>query len=173
VGASNRNINASQAFFNRRRRAIYIKRANLIELFRAKEEMASSTSPEAHRALYVRYLAICNAHDFDGMEGFLTPDILINDQPSTPTAATAQFRELMTAFADWHWEIRHFGVDGDLLHLHFRVTGTHRGAFRGIEPTGRRIETQQFTLYRVVEGGRFGAVWDLTDFESVVRQLTL
>ncbi|WP_228003154.1 ester cyclase [Nocardia australiensis] len=55
-----------------------------------------------------------------------------------PAAVEAQFLPLFTAFPDWHWEMRNFLADGDYLAVHFTVTGTHRGDFRGIEATGRR-----------------------------------
>jgi predicted ester cyclase len=52
------------------------------------------------------------------------------------------------------------------------VTGTHRGVFREIEATGRRVTTSEFTLYHV-EDGKFAEVWDFTDMDAVRRQITL
>lgn len=54
--------------------------------------------------------------------------------------------------------------------LHLSVTGTHKGEFRGIQPTGRRVMTSQFTLYRVRDG-KFIDVWDLVDINSVIDQI--
>jgi predicted ester cyclase len=51
------------------------------------------------------------------------------------------------------------------------VTGTHRGVFREIEATGRRVTTSEFTLYHV-EDGKFAEVWDLTDMDAVMRQIS-
>jgi predicted ester cyclase len=67
--------------------------------------------------------------------------------------------------------MRHLIVDGDNIAVHFTVTGTHRGAFQGIEATGRRVTVSEFTLYRV-EDGKFAEVWDLTDMDAVMRQIT-
>jgi predicted ester cyclase len=83
---------------------------------------------------------------------------------------TAQFVPLISAFPDWHWEIRHIVVDGENIAVHFTVTGTHRGPFQGIEATGRRVTVSEFTLYRV-EDGKFAEVWDLTDMDAVMRQI--
>jgi predicted ester cyclase len=54
-------------------------------------------------------------------------------------AVTAQFVPLISAFPDWHWEIRHIVVHGENIAVHFTATGTHRGLFQGIEATGRRV----------------------------------
>ena len=133
--------------------------------------VAGKAEPDPRRVLYQSYIDYCNAHDFQGMEKFYTsPTININDEPWEATKVTAQFKPLVEGFPDWHWEIRHFGIDGDYLALHFKVTGTHLGTFQGIAPTGRRVSTTQFTLYHLVDG-RYADVWDLTDIESVIKQI--
>jgi len=129
------------------------------------------TQHDEYRSLYLSYLEYCNEHDLDGMASFYTSPIKVNDVPMDPAAVTAQFAPLIAAFPDWHWEIRHLVVEGDYIAVHFTVTGTHRGTFRGIEATGRRvIMTSEFTLYRV-ESGKFAEVWDLVDMEAVLRQI--
>ena len=52
-----------------------------------------------------------------------------------PTAVAAQFAPLVSAFPDWHWDVRSMVIDEDLIALHFSVTGTHRGRFQGIAAT--------------------------------------
>jgi predicted ester cyclase len=128
------------------------------------------TQRDEYRSLYLSYLQDCNEHDFDRMASFYTSTIKVNDVSMDPADVTAQFAPLISAFPDWHWEIRHLVVDGDYIAVHFTVTGTHRGVFQGIEATGRRVTTSEFTLYRV-EDGKFAEVWDLTDMEAVMRQI--
>ncbi len=93
--------------------------------------------------------------------------------PTDPTRVTEQFvPPLVSAFPpDWRWEVRHELVEGDLVALHFSVAGTHFGDFRGIAATGRRVVTSEFTLYRV-EGDKFTHVWDITDMDAVLEQIT-
>jgi predicted ester cyclase len=125
---------------------------------------------DKHRALYTSYIDYCNAHNFQAMEQFYTSPININDEPWATTKVTAQFKPLVEAFPDWHWEIRHMTIDTEHISLHFKVTGTHKGTFQGVAPTGRKVSTTQFTLYRVVDG-KFTDVWDLTDFETIMKQI--
>lgn len=131
---------------------------------------AATANKDPRRALYQSYIDYCNAHDFEAMEKFYTSPININDEPWGPSKVTAQFKPLVEGFPDWHWEIRHFAVDGNYLSLHFKVTGTHLGTFQGIAPTGRRVSTTQFTLYHLVDG-KYTDVWDLTDIDSVIKQI--
>jgi len=124
-----------------------------------------------YESLYGAYLELCNAHDFDGMTAFYTPTIKVNDGVLDPDSVVAQFAPLVEGFPDWTWEVRSLLVDGDLLCLHFWVGGTHLGPFRGVEPTGRRVRISEFTLYRV-EDGKFAEVWDVSDMESLMAQIT-
>jgi predicted ester cyclase len=62
-------------------------------------------------------------------------------------------------------------IDAAHISLNFSVTGTHRGAFEGIEPTGREVIISEFTIYRV-EGDKFTHVWDLADFASLAEQIS-
>jgi steroid delta-isomerase-like uncharacterized protein len=128
------------------------------------------TQRDEYRSLYLSYLERCNEHDFGGMASFYTSTIKVNDVAMDPAAVTAQFAPLISAFPDWHWEMRHIVVDGDYIAVHFTVTGTHRGAFQGIGATGRRVSISEFTLYRV-EDGKLAEVWDLADMGAVMRQI--
>lgn len=128
------------------------------------------TRHDEYRSLYLSYLEYCNKHDFDGMASFYAPIINVNGVPMEAAAVTAQFLPLVAAFPDWHWDMRHIVIDGDDIVVHFTVTGTHRGAFRGIEATGRRVTVSEFTLYRI-DDGKFAEVWDLVDMDAVMKQI--
>jgi len=111
-----------------------------------------ATQHEKHRSLYLSYLEACNAHDLDRMETFYTSTIKINDVPMDPAAVAAQFAPLISAFPDWHWEERNLAIDGDLIALHFTVTGTHRGEYMGLPPTGRSITYNEIFIFRFAAG---------------------
>ena len=118
------------------------------------------TQRDEHRSLYLSYLECCNEHDIGRMASFYTSTIRINEAPMDPAAVAAQFVPLFSAIPDWHREIRNLVVEGDYITGHFTVTGTHHGAFQGIEATDRRVTISEFTFYRI-ENGKFAEVWDL------------
>src|SRR5882757_4855630 len=105
------------------------------------------------------------------MASFYTPTIKVNDGPMDPAAATAQFAPLISAFPDWHWEMRHSVTDDDNIVVHFTVTGTHLGTFQGIGATGRRVAVSEFTHYHL-ENDKFAEVWDLLDMGALLKQIS-
>ncbi|MGW0877094.1 ester cyclase [Streptomyces sp. NPDC002755] len=126
---------------------------------------------DEYQSLYLSYLQRCNQHDFAGMVSFYAPTIKVNDGPMDPTAVAEQFAPITSAFPDWHWEIRNLVIDGDSVAVHFSVTGTHKGAFQGVEATDRRVNITQFTFYRFEEG-KILEVWDHADMDELMRQIT-
>jgi len=126
---------------------------------------------EKLRSLYLDYLEACNGHDFDRMTSFYAPTIYINDVPTDARTVTAQFAPLVSAFPDWRWTVRNMIIDEAHISLNFSVTGTHRGVFEGIEPTGREVSISEFTIYRV-DGDKLTHVWDLADFASLTEQIS-
>jgi steroid delta-isomerase-like uncharacterized protein len=128
------------------------------------------TRRDEYLSLYRSYLEYCNTHDFEAMATFYAPNIKIDGVPMDPATVTAQFAPLITAFPDWHWEMRHILIDGEDVVVHFTVTGTHRGSFRGSAATGLRVSVSEFTLYRL-EDGKFAEVWDLLDIDAIMRQI--
>ena len=125
---------------------------------------------ETLRSLYLDYLDACNAHDFERMTTFYAQPLYVNDAPMDAHTVTAQFAPLVAAFPDWRWNVQNMIIDAAHISLNFSVTGTHRGAFEGIEPTGRVVTISEFTIYRV-EGNKFTHVWDLADFASLKEQI--
>ncbi|EXK32655.1 aspartyl-tRNA synthetase [Fusarium oxysporum f. sp. lycopersici 4287] len=136
----------------------------------SQQAPSQSKSIDEYRALYKTYLEHCNAHDFEAMRSFYASPLVVNDKPITPEEATSSFQPMIDAFPDWHWNLRNLTIEGDYLSLLFKVTGTHKGEFRGYKATGRKMETNQFTLYHVVDG-KFAQVWDLVDFDTLIAQI--
>lgn len=87
-----------------------------------------------------------------------------------PEALAAEIRDLRRAFPDWNERLEAVLVEGDRVATRVVATGTHRGAFRGIEPTGRRIEIRRLSQFRLRDG-RVAAQWSLTDLAALERQL--
>lgn len=66
-----------------------------------------------------------------------------------PDAVAANYRELFAALPDLHFDIK----PGSLCHHDHRVLietcfqGTHRGPFRGLPPTGRRVDVPMLLIF--------------------------
>jgi steroid delta-isomerase-like uncharacterized protein len=80
------------------------------------------------------------------------------NDPNKPEAARGPQQiakyvaEVRTAFPDFKLEIKRRVAEGDHMVSHWTVTGTQKGEFLGIPPTGRRIEISGMALVHVKDG---------------------
>ena len=75
------------------------------------------------------------------------------------------------AFPDMRVELQDVIAEGDLVAYRAVVTGTHRGEFAGMKPTGRRITVTEINISRFRDG-KMVEHWALLDEASMLRQLT-
>jgi predicted ester cyclase len=119
---------------------------------------------------YRRYNATCNAHRFADLHEFVHDDVVVNGERQGLAGYVAGLEAVVRAFPDYVWEIAHLLVDGDVVAAHFVDTGTHRGEWLGVPPTGRQVRTQEFAVYRWADG-RISEVWVTADDLRVLDQL--
>jgi predicted ester cyclase len=75
------------------------------------------------------------------------------------------------AFPDFRMEIVELIAEGDRVAAHFRCSGTHRGKWRGVAPTGRSFtDVDEIYIFRVRDG-RIAAALGLEDNGKRTRQL--
>ncbi len=79
-------------------------------------------------------------------------------------------RMLRTAFPDLHFEIHDALSEGEIVALHSTMTGTHLAPFRGMPPTGRKIEVRHMHFLRWQDGQNTD-LWHLWDMPGLMRQL--
>lgn len=75
-----------------------------------------------------------------------------------------------TGFPDLRVEILDMLVDGDRAAVRFRETGTHRGTFVGVAPTGRKVTFAGMGIYRA-EGGKLVEEWFVDDSRAIFEQI--
>jgi predicted ester cyclase len=122
------------------------------------------------KAFYRRYNAVCNEHHFDRLGDFVAEDVWVDGSPTGLAAYADGLRDVVRAFPDYRWELRHLLVDGDWIAAHFVDSGTHQGSAFGVPATGRRVQTQEFAFYRV-EDGNIAEVWVTADNLRILDQL--
>jgi predicted ester cyclase len=121
-------------------------------------------------------------------EGFNGGDLDVCDELASPALAEHQdfgpghaagakgvkavIGSLRRAYSDFHLEIEHLAVDGDLVWLHMTGSGTHDRPFMGSAPTGRRMTIDVFDLIRVADG-RMVEHWGVPDRLGALLQLGL
>lgn len=77
---------------------------------------------------------------------------------------------LRGAFPDRTDMVEEIIADGDMVGLLFKLTGTHKGNFFGIAPTGKRIDVYETGLFRLVDG-KIVESWFMADEVLLLRQI--
>jgi predicted ester cyclase len=75
-----------------------------------------------------------------------------------------------TAFPDFSTSIEQVVAEGDWIAFRLRHSGTHRGEYLGVAPTGRRVEFTSMVFNRI-ENGVVVENWGLHDNETLLKQL--
>jgi len=103
-------------------------------------------------------------------------DLSVLDEIYTPAMArvAAQWIEpFRAAFPDFRMEIVQLVAEDHTVAARFRCSGTHLGAWRGHEPTGRRFERIDEVYFFEVRDGRLARAWGVEDTLTRIRQLGL
>jgi predicted ester cyclase len=77
---------------------------------------------------------------------------------------------LRSAFPDMRMTVHDLIVDGDRAVWRWTFTGTHRGEFAGVAPTGRRVEYDGASIEHVRDG-RIVERWDFPDLLTALAQM--
>jgi predicted ester cyclase len=118
-------------------------------------------------AFYLRYNRCCNEHAFERLEEFVANDVEVNGERQGLQGYVDGLEEVVRAFPDWRWELRHLLIDGSWIAAHLIDRGTHAGT-----ATGRVATTQEFAFYRIA-AGKIAEVWgDLRTAELIARLRT-
>lgn len=87
-----------------------------------------------------------------------------------PEALKGFASELRTAFPDVEMTVEDVIAEDDKVVRRDRMTGTHEGEYRGIEPTGNEVEVEGIVILRV-EDGQIVETWGQSDMMGAMQQL--
>lgn len=113
------------------------------------------------------------AQDLDTYRTIYHPDAVLHGfapHPIGVDSAMHGYRHFFAGFPDIGFEILDTVADGDRVAMRFRVTGTHRGEFQGIPPTGRTMKTQGMTILHFRDG-KIAERWNQFDQMGLLQQL--
>ncbi len=85
--------------------------------------------------------------------------------------ATSWIETLRRAFPDLCAIVEEELAEGETVVQRLAMTGTHRRAFLGVPPSGRRASWQVALLLHAGPGGTFVEQWTICDRLDLVRQL--
>lgn len=92
------------------------------------------------------------------------------DQADGPVGFIAFFTKFREAFPDLEVAVEKMVADDDCVAIAYTVTGTHKGDFHGVAPTGKKIEARGMQIARF-EDGRIAERWGSSDELGILKQL--
>jgi steroid delta-isomerase-like uncharacterized protein len=98
------------------------------------------------------------------------PNAMLHTPAAQGPAYKEVFAALYRAYPDLHIAVEDLIAEGDKVVCRNVVTGTHRGEFLGIAPTGKSIAYNEIFIFRFVNG-RIAEGWGVVDVLSQMRQL--
>ncbi len=116
-----------------------------------------------------------NAHDVEPLMTFWGPQAVERFPDATCVGARAiadYFLAIFAALPDLHIEILALAEQGEDVFVQWKLTGTHRGRFAGIEPTGCAIALDGIDHF-VVRDGKVVSNFVVFDQMEVARALGL
>lgn len=140
-----------------------------------EREGRRNVSIEQSKALARRWIdEIWRKRNLDAIDELIAEDAVLHGSSPEPLVGPAAARHsvetMLEAFPDSQVDIVHLVAEENLVAVHFRATGTHRGDFQGIQPTGNKIDTIGMSIMKV-ENGQVVEEWQLFDQLGVLQQL--
>ena len=121
-----------------------------------------------------RFAEGVNTGNLDVFDEVVAPDVVdpapAPEQGPGPPGVKDMFRTMRDAFPDLQVTPEHTTATEDDVALAYTVTGTHRGAFLGVAPTGQKITARGVQIGRF-EDGRLAERWGSADQLAILQQL--
>jgi steroid delta-isomerase-like uncharacterized protein len=131
-------------------------------------------SIEENKALARRWCEAFNAQDWAGIVALTAPAFVQHGAPPGIAADLAGHHQLLTAlwtaFPDAQQVNDELIAEGDKVVERYTVRGTHRGAFLGLPPTGKRVRVSALGIDRI-EDGQIVETWISMDTLGLLQQL--
>jgi steroid delta-isomerase-like uncharacterized protein len=132
----------------------------------------------SNKAAFTRFHDAMNSGDAEvisnTIDEFVEPDALIRSPvplgATGPQALKHVWAVLLEAFPDLHVTLEDIIAEKDKVVVRQTVTGTHRGEYMGLPPTGKSVRYNEIFIFRFTNG-RVAETWGVVDVFSQMKQL--
>jgi len=134
--------------------------------------MPQTDQQQNNKELFRRFLKeVVNSSAPERMEEFVAPGYIDHSSDARgPEGYRDNHNKILAAFPDFHVEINQIIAEGDLLAFHLTYSGAHKGKFRDLEPTGKKVSWSAMQ-FRRVEDGKFVESWGVSDTDGLLERL--
>ena len=137
--------------------------------------LSSSKQGEINKRIVSQFFELLGRHDTERIEQLLVSSAQYSFHPSgMPPLDWNGHKQLLAsitlAFPDLHHDIKDMVAEGDKVAVRLNVTGTHKGEFQGIPPSGRKLSLDEMAFLTIVDG-RITEGWITSDTMSFMQQI--
>lgn len=115
-----------------------------------------------------------NRGNLSVVDEHLSPDYIHHNLPRGMPHDREGYKQTIRmhrqAFPDFHLTIEDVVAEGDKVVLRFKWSGTHKGEYLGIPPTGKQITVTAICIHRI-EGGKVVEQWAEVNVMGMMQQL--
>ena len=116
------------------------------------------------------YEEAINGRDLGAIDRLLTEDFTHDGERRGRDGQRQAVAAFLDAFPDLQHRIEQILAEGELVAARQTWTGTHRGEFMGVAPTGRTVSFGSTAVLRI-EDEMIAEAWDQIDALGLMRQL--
>jgi C-1 hydroxylase len=128
-------------------------------------------SLEENKAMIHSFIKALNNQNLSLLDELMTPDYV---EHTLQLKGYENWKHYVTkflkAFPDLQVTIEDIIAEGDKVWTSVKITGAHKGEFRGIAPTGKTITQKCVWIDRIADG-KFIESWSIDDNLDFLRQL--
>lgn len=130
---------------------------------------------EQNKAVIRRFYEAVNKKDVAIFEQVCDPKFVNHTPgPGDTTGGLAGLRQMFSsfqpAFPDLRFNLHQIVAEGDTVIAHFTADGTHKGAFMGAAPTGKKIAFHGADIWKV-RNGKAAEVWHYGDEAMAMAEI--
>jgi predicted ester cyclase len=138
----------------------------------------STSEVQANKAAFKRFHDAANTGDFEllakAIDELVDPDATIRTPLPIATTGAEALKEiwamLFRIYPDIHLTVEDLIGEGDKVVGRTTVTGTHRGEFMGVAPTGKSVTYNEMFMFRFA-AGRVVETWGVVDVFAQMKQI--
>jgi steroid delta-isomerase-like uncharacterized protein len=138
----------------------------------------ATTQEATNRATFARFHDAMNSRDTEmisrTIDEIVDPDVLIRTPLPLDTTGAQALKQvwaiLLRAYPDLHVSVDDVIAEGDKVVTRNTVTGTHRGEYMGVPPTGKPVTYKEIFIFRFANG-RIAETWGVVDVLAQLKQL--
>lgn len=121
------------------------------------------------------YEEVWNRRNLEAAKELISPShamqlIDLPDSGIGPEAYARNVVQFVRAFPDLKFKVLDMVAEGEKVVAFWNISGTHKGEFRGIAPTGKRVSVDGITISQLADGKIMDSYVSL-DLWSMMQQL--